>query len=293
MLIIWYTLATCRHRSTTLNVAGKNDLYHDNPKLPVYCRTADRLDTRDIVNALLDPELEDSKVCSMQPVNVESNAVFIVDLGKLKSMKDLYCDDMGSWQYNGVYHTWLEVDELGFISTLGKQKPLQPAPDTYYITKKYFVHKSSSDLKKIVAILSGKSPNQVCIAPPPSPSSSPWQLSDIIACDLLPPILIVFIPLSYNEHVCAYMRTKSSQAICNVAAQLTAAHNIQVFDIACFLHSSPVGRCSSHMHRPRLALIETLLTLSSQRYGAPHGDRRFCIWLVAFTLIWPRTNGME
>ena len=65
---------------------------------------------------------------------------------------------MGSWQYNGVYRScsWLEVDETGFVSTLGKDKPSQPCPNTYYITKKYFVHKSSRDLRKIVAILSGK-----------------------------------------------------------------------------------------------------------------------------------------
>ena len=48
------------------------------------------------------------------------------------------------------------VDENGFISTLGKNKPSQPAPDTYYITKKYFVHKSCGDLRKIVAVLSGR-----------------------------------------------------------------------------------------------------------------------------------------
>ena len=145
-----------------MNVAGKDDIYHDNPKLPVYSRTSARLDTHNIVNALLDPELEESKVCSMQPVNVENNAVFIVDLGKLTSVKDLYCDDMGSWQYNGVYHSWLEVDETGFISTLGKSKPSQPGPNTYYITKKYFVHKSSRDLRKIVAILSGKYTRASC-----------------------------------------------------------------------------------------------------------------------------------
>jgi hypothetical protein len=60
-----------------LNIADKDDLYHNNPKLPVYSCTSARLDTHDIVNALLDPE---PKVCSMQPVNVENNAVFTVDL---------------------------------------------------------------------------------------------------------------------------------------------------------------------------------------------------------------------
>ena len=83
------------------------------------------MDTQEIVNALLDPELDDDMICSMQPVNVEKNTVFIVDLGKLKNIKDLYCDDMGSWQYNGVYHSWLTVNDAGFVSTMGKEKPLQ------------------------------------------------------------------------------------------------------------------------------------------------------------------------
>ena len=51
-----------------------------------------------MINTLLDPELDDDSVCSMQPMNVEHNAVFIVNLGKLKSLKDIYCDDMGTWQ---------------------------------------------------------------------------------------------------------------------------------------------------------------------------------------------------
>lgn len=146
-----------RYRSKTLDVAEKEDFYHNNPMLPVYSRTSVRLDTHNIVNALLGPELKEDKVCSMQPINVEHNATFIVDLGKLGTVKDLYCDDMGSWQYNGVYHAWLEVDDAGYVATLGKQKPSNPTPSTFYITKKYFVHKSSCDLKKIVAILCGKS----------------------------------------------------------------------------------------------------------------------------------------
>ena len=45
------------------------------------------MDTQEIMNALLDPELDDDMICSMQPVNVENNVVFIVDLGKLKNVK--------------------------------------------------------------------------------------------------------------------------------------------------------------------------------------------------------------
>ena len=108
------------------------------------------------MNALLDPELDNDMICTMQPVNVEHNVVFIIDLGELKNVKDLYCNDMGSWQYNGVYHSWLTVDDIGFVSTLGKQKPAKITSNMYYVTKKYFVHRTSSDLKKIVVILSGE-----------------------------------------------------------------------------------------------------------------------------------------
>lgn len=80
-----------------MRTAAKGDFYHGNPKLPVYSHTSVRLDTQDIVNTLLDPELKDEMICSMQPINVKSNAVFVVNLAKLESVKDLYCDDMGSW----------------------------------------------------------------------------------------------------------------------------------------------------------------------------------------------------
>ena len=69
-----------RYRSKNLDLAEKDGFYLNNPMLPVYSCTSVRLDTHNIVNALLDPELKEDKVCSMQPINVEHNATFIVDL---------------------------------------------------------------------------------------------------------------------------------------------------------------------------------------------------------------------
>ena len=101
----------------------------------MYSRISTRMDTQEIVNALLNPELDDDMIYTMQTVNVEHNAVFTVDLEKLNNVKDLYCDDMGSWQYNGVYHSWLTVNDIGFVSTLGKQKPSEVTFDMHYIIK--------------------------------------------------------------------------------------------------------------------------------------------------------------
>ena len=96
------------------------EFYHDNPKLPVYSYHPLRLDTQEIVATLLDGDLDEGMLCSVQPTNVESNVVFVVDLGKLEAAKDLYCDDMGSWKHNGVYHCWLEVDANGFVTSMAR-----------------------------------------------------------------------------------------------------------------------------------------------------------------------------
>lgn len=110
------------------------------------------MDTQEIINALLDPDLDASTVCSIQPLHVEHNVVFVVDLATLGSIKDIYCDSMGSWRCNGVYHSWMEVDEIGFVTSHGKSKP-PAASNVYNMTRKYFLHKTSVDLKKTVAFL--------------------------------------------------------------------------------------------------------------------------------------------
>lgn len=133
------------------------DFYHENVNMPVYSYHPLRLDSQEIVNTLLDPDLEISRICKMQPLCVEHNVIFIVDLSYLKSPKDITCDDMGSWRCNGVYHSWLKVDDVGFVSVYGKEKPLDiDTTQLFYLTKKYFVHKTSQDLKKTIAFLAGK-----------------------------------------------------------------------------------------------------------------------------------------
>jgi len=84
-----------RKVASAVKQSPKDDYYNDNIKLPVYSRSSTRFDTQEIVNVLLDPELNDGKICQMQPTNVKHNAAFIVDISKLGCVKDLYCDDMG------------------------------------------------------------------------------------------------------------------------------------------------------------------------------------------------------
>ena len=64
---------------------------------------------------------------------------------------------MGSWKHNGVHHSWVEVDNLEFVTSHEKLMPPSPA-NVYRLTKKYFTHKTSHDLKKTTAFLGGEYP---------------------------------------------------------------------------------------------------------------------------------------
>lgn len=108
-----------------------------------------------MITILLDPDLNTDRICKTQPTDVAHNAAFVVDVSKLKCVKDLYCDDMGSWHCNGAYKSWIEVDFTGYITIHGKSKPSLVNESFYHITKKYFFHKTSKDLKKTVSLLSG------------------------------------------------------------------------------------------------------------------------------------------
>ena len=145
------------HRTSLLTPRETtNDFYHNNYHLPVFSRQSSRFDTQEILSILLDPDLKEEHICKTQPVNVEHNSTFIVDLSLLGRPKDIYVDDMGSWKYNGVYRTWVTVESDGFMITHGKSKPSEEDDDSlYHLEKKYFMHKTSADLKKIIAILSG------------------------------------------------------------------------------------------------------------------------------------------
>ena len=63
-IIIWCDL-TC---ADIMLVLFKFQMtYHDNVDLPVYYHPL-RLDTQEIVNTLLDPDLKDDRICKVQPL---------------------------------------------------------------------------------------------------------------------------------------------------------------------------------------------------------------------------------
>ena len=54
--------------------------YNDDPELPVFSNVISRYPAEQVVRILMDPELDQDKVCHVQPMGVTKNASFIIDV---------------------------------------------------------------------------------------------------------------------------------------------------------------------------------------------------------------------
>ena len=78
----------------------------------------------ELVSTLLG-SFDEGKVCSAQPVSVEHNCSFLVDLKCVADPNDLRADDCGVWKHQGVRKNWVVVDSKGSILFQNQKCALQ------------------------------------------------------------------------------------------------------------------------------------------------------------------------
>jgi hypothetical protein len=141
------------YRTKTRLLKPSKIYLHNNLSLPIYSTQPVRLSTTQIATILLDENEHSLLTCSSVPTCVEINAVFVVDLAFLRCIRDLYCDDMGSWKSNGKYSCVLEVTDDGFVNLMTDDTPFTHS--MYRLKKKYFKHGTAPDLRKTVVLMEG------------------------------------------------------------------------------------------------------------------------------------------
>jgi len=99
------------------------DYYNCNENLPVLKRGRMEYTVHKLVSTLLG-SFDEGKVCSAQPVSVEHNCSFLVDLKCVADPNDLRADDCGMWKHQGVQKNWMVVDGKGaFFSRIENVRP--------------------------------------------------------------------------------------------------------------------------------------------------------------------------
>ena len=133
----------------------KVEYLHGNINIPIFSRTHQSYTSRSIVEILLDKNLPQKKIATAQPVSVQDNLVFIVDLSKLCKPEDIRADDLGSWICNGKRSSWCILDEDGDITDI-LTKYKSRYPNNYRLVKRYYKHATSGDFKRVIVELFGE-----------------------------------------------------------------------------------------------------------------------------------------
>ena len=83
---------------------------------------------------------------------MDKNFVFVVDPDRLRTSKDIACDDMGSWRLNnGKYHSPFCITSKGNVIFAPKQ-----VHSKYKLIQSYvFLQQSSPDLLKTICTIQG------------------------------------------------------------------------------------------------------------------------------------------
>ena len=147
--------------SSRLHIPQSDDCLHGNSDLPIWRTGTKSLSSSEIVRTILfEKEHVKPWVCQKQPLSVNRNATFIVDLSHLPSKKDVFADDMGVWKHTGSPSQYFEVRKNRFgglmeIVSLGKKCPKKLSCEVYRIKKNYSSHHAANDLSRTVIFLEG------------------------------------------------------------------------------------------------------------------------------------------
>lgn len=134
----------------------KTKYLNGNPSIPIFEETSIHYTAKGITEILLDKTIPLTKIATIQPVCVQDNCVFIVDISKLDKPEDIHADDLGSWECNRKRCLYCSIDSEGCVVEVSKSKPSEGGYQTYTLIRRYYKHATASDYKKTIVEIYGK-----------------------------------------------------------------------------------------------------------------------------------------
>ena len=128
------------------------EFYDDDPELPMLARMDHGYPVHSLIQILLTSDVQENRICRVQPLGVTKNAVFQVDLDSVP-FEDLKADDLGSWMATGTRRTYFRFTCTKAI----RYATGVPASSEYLLlTRRYYVHKTYNRFHRIISDIKGK-----------------------------------------------------------------------------------------------------------------------------------------
>ena len=131
--------------SESMTSQGKVTYYNGDLLLPIYSTNQTVLSPLEVVCLLnnVGESISNELICTRQPLRIEHNRTFIIDLESLKSSEDIKCDDVGRWRNNSCNNYYFQKHDNDWIQQ--ENKDLCTEDDTIMLKHAYF--KLQDDVK--------------------------------------------------------------------------------------------------------------------------------------------------
>lgn len=131
--------------------------YCSDDEQPIYECPPPKYSAERVLEILLDPAIDTSRVCTSKPIAITSSSTFVVDISKLANPDDIKVDNFGIWKYSGSHPQQYRVyvDEDGHVE-VDKCAPGATGNNVVYRRRLHSVHPSNKEFKRMIAFISGK-----------------------------------------------------------------------------------------------------------------------------------------
>ena len=125
--------------------------------MPIFERPPPKYTATRIMQILLNPSIDLSKVAKERPVRVEESSTFVVDLTCLKHPDDVKKDMYGRGDYSGSHPEVFRCmfDDVDNVS-IEKCAVGATGSNVYYLRRVRSTHPSNSDFRRLIAFVHGK-----------------------------------------------------------------------------------------------------------------------------------------
>lgn len=127
-------------------------------KIPIFRTDGKALLAEEIIKILF--EVEESKICSQQPLSCLDTLSFVVDCDKMQHPDDIRMDDLGAWKNCGVHRSYFSVlfsseKKVSLIEKMAKS-PQVAQRSVYCLKRSYWKHKQDGTFTRQLYELTGE-----------------------------------------------------------------------------------------------------------------------------------------
>ena len=134
----------------------ETEYFKGDKELPIYSRVSSGYAVGDVVNILLNSNMDERRVCTVQPLSVSENATFVVDVDTVH-FQDLKADDLGVWLPTGTKKSFFCFTSSGSLKIAQKATAELRNESCYYtLTRRYYVHKTYDKFHRQLVDIKGQ-----------------------------------------------------------------------------------------------------------------------------------------